>query len=84
MDIPPPPVQITPSPEFEAALLREHQIALGTVFLTAEEAAKRLGLSTRHLRALTGAWLVPGIKDGNKYRYHWPSVVVGMGKKLKA
>lgn len=59
---------------------RESQIAAGTVLLTAQELAPRLGLSRGkrgaekvRLRARLG--LLPVVRMGVRYMFHWPTVV---------
>lgn len=59
---------------------RESQIAAGTVLITAQELAPRLGLSAGkqgaekvRLRARLG--LLPVVRMGARYMFHWPTVV---------
>ena len=61
-----------------AVFLRETQIRMGTVTLTADEAATRLGYEGKkgveRLRAQCSAGIIPAFRDGKAYRLHWPTV----------
>lgn len=75
-------IQLSPAAEadFLAHLRYETSIAAGSVLISAEEMAPRLGCTTRHLRALADAKRIPAIKDGRTYRFHLPSVLAGAKK----
>jgi hypothetical protein len=57
----------------------EDAIAAGTRLLTAAEAAPRLGYTGKRgverLRAEAAARVIPGIRRGRRWMFHWPTVV---------
>jgi hypothetical protein len=63
----------------------ENAIALGTVTLSAEEAAPRLGYKGRkgleRFRGACAAGVIPAYHDGKSYRVHWPSLVARLFDK---
>ena len=60
--------------------MRETAIGLGSVMLTAAEMAPRLGCTARLLRAQAEARLIPSVKIGKCYRFHWPTVLASRAK----
>lgn len=65
----------------------EEAIAAGTVLLSAAEAAPRLGYRGKRglerLRADAAAGIVPAIKTGQAYRFHWPTVILHLSRKAR-
>ena len=59
--------------------MSEDAIAAGTRLLTAAEAAPRLGYTGKRgverLRAEAAARVIPGIRRGRRWMFHWPTVV---------
>ena len=66
----------------------EQAIALGTVTLTAAQAAPRLGYRGKkgleRFRAACAAKVIPAFRDGQQYRIHWPSVTAALFAAPKA
>ena len=64
--------------------LREQQIALWTLFLTAAEVAQRLGYrgngGVLRARRQMASGVIPAWKQGNEFRAHWPTVVKALTK----
>ena len=81
---------LSPDAQRELAdrLVHEAAVAQGSVYIDAAECAQRLGYrgptGLRRLRAETSAGLIQGIKDGQRYKYHWPSVQARIEKKKAA
>lgn len=67
--------------------LDEAAIAAGTKLLTADEIAPRLGYHGRkglaRLRADAGAGVVPAIRQGRGYMFHWPTVINHLNRKAR-
>ena len=65
---------------------REAAIAAGTVMLTAQETAFRMGYTGRRgverVRAMAAAKILPAFHPNPRvYRFHWPSVVEAIHRK---
>jgi len=65
----------------------EAAIAAGTQLLTAAEAAPRLGYRGRkglnRLRADAGARVIPAIRQGRSFMFHWPTVVAHLSRRAQ-
>lgn len=65
----------------------EEAIAAGTVLLSAAQAAPRLGYRGKkgleRLRADAVAGLVPAIRNGRSYQFHWPTVIAHLNRKAR-
>jgi len=64
---------------------REAQIAAGTVMLTDEELAPRMGFAAtergyRSVREAAARGAIPGRMVGRKWLFHWPTVVARVTK----
>ena len=64
--------------------MNEDAIAAGTRLLTAAEAAPRLGYigkrGVERLRAEAAARVIPGIRRGRRWMFHWPTVVSALNR----
>lgn len=64
---------------------REEQIAAGTVLLTPQELAPRLGFTGltgwRRVVAKVKAGRIPSVLIGNRPRFHWPTVVQALNRR---
>ena len=63
----------------------EAAIAAGTRLISAAEAAPRLGFKGRkgieRLRALSAARIIPAVRMGRSYLYHWPTVTAALTRR---
>ena len=62
---------------------REEGIRAGTVLITAQELAQRIGYKrargARTVREKVAAGLLPCVRLGRDLRFHWPTVIRALG-----
>ena len=61
--------------DFLTYLKHESAVALGSVMISPEEMAPRIGCTVKHLRAMADARKIPAVKVGKRYRFNMASVM---------